>query len=139
MTRLIAPAPRLLHRDVRRFVRLCEGLALLASILSRIGLDGRDESIGLAIAVSEAAQRALDSLGSDQEGADANASIVLAVLESEQIEWIRWAAEQPELRALQSRESVLAAATRDRLVRVIRMSTLDDLGTVVLGPLLGNG
>ena len=52
MTRLIAPAPRLLHRDVRRFVRLCEGLALLASILSRIGLDGRDESIGLAITVT---------------------------------------------------------------------------------------
>ena len=85
----------------------------------------------MLIPPSEAAQRALDSLGSDQEGADANASVVLAVLESEQIEWIRWAAEQPDLRALQAGESVLAAPTRDGLVRLMRLATLDDAATAV--------
>ena len=97
--------------------------------------------IGLVsqLRASQAAQRAIDLLGSDEEGTAADVSVVLAVLESEQIEWIRWAVEQPELRQLQADGSDLTADARDRLVRVIHWSTLDDPGTVVPGTLLGNG
>ena len=68
---------------------------------------------------SAAAQRALNP--SEDE-----AATILGVLESEQIEWIRWAAEQPEVRALQDEGSVLDPATRERLVRVMELATLDD-------------
>ena len=71
---------------------------------------------------SAAAQRALDSLHPSED----EAATVLGVLESEQIEWIRWAAEQPEVRALQDEGSVLDPATRARLVRVMELATLDD-------------
>ena len=71
---------------------------------------------------SAAAQLALDSLNPSED----EAATVLGVLESEQIEWIRWAAEQPEVRALQDEGSVLDPATRERLVRVMELATLDD-------------
>ena len=97
--------------------------------------------IGLVsrLRASEAACRALDSLDPCQEGTDSVVSLVLAVLSSEEVVWIQWAAERPDLRPLQADGSNLTADARDRLVRVIRWSTLDDLETVVLGPLLGEG
>ena len=84
--------------------------------------------IGLVVRLRASAevQRALGSLDPAAEGSAAVVGVGLAVLESEQVAWIRWAAEQPELRTLQVEDSPLAASTRVRLVRLMGLATLHE-------------
>ena len=90
-----------------------------------------DAAFGPALVVrlraSEVAQCVLHS-GEGAADTDTVAAVARAVLQSEQIELIRWSAEQPRLRALQSDhgESLLEARTRARLVRIMALATLDD-------------
>ena len=85
-----------------------------------------ESAFGIALVVrlraGEVAQRLLHS---GEHAADGVASIARAVLQAEQIESIRWAAEQPVLRHLQDGQSTLDPSTRARFVRLMALATLE--------------
>ena len=90
-------------------------------------LPALEAAFGIALVVrlraSAVAQRVVHSGEDAPDGVEA---VYRAVLQAEQIEWIRWAAEQPELRDLQDGQSTFVPSTRARLVRVMELATLDD-------------
>ena len=90
-------------------------------------LPALEDAFGSALVVrlraSEVAQRVLHS---GEDAADTVAAVARAVLQAEQIEWIRWTAEQPDVRVLQSDENPLEGGTRSRLFRLMALATLDD-------------
>ena len=93
----------------------------------QMNLTALEDAFGTALVVrlraTAVAQRVLHS---GEDAADGVAAVSRVVLQAEQIEWIRWTSEQPDVRVLQSDESPLEGRTRSRLLRFMALATLDD-------------